>query len=98
MPAPPPESEPAMVRTVILPASCVRGAAFPMRDVLKLVRDLQRRKARERRSLVVLEGRRLVEDALEAGAKIEALLLAEDADAEPLGARATAAGIDVQRV
>jgi RNA methyltransferase, TrmH family len=69
-----------------------------MRDVLKLVRDLQRRKARERRSLVVLEGRRLVEDALAGGARIEALLLAADADAEALGARAQAAGIDMQSV
>ena len=69
-----------------------------MRDVLKLVRDLQRRKARERRSLVVLEGRRLVEDALAGGARIEALLLAADADAEALGARAQAAGIDMQSI
>ena len=44
-----------------------------------LLRDLQRRKARERRGLVVAEGRRLVEDALEAGAKFEAALVADDA-------------------
>jgi TrmH family RNA methyltransferase len=43
-----------------------------------LLRDLQRRKARERRGLVVAEGRRLVEDALGAGADVVALLLAED--------------------
>jgi TrmH family RNA methyltransferase len=39
-----------------------------------------------------------VEDALAGGARIEALLLAADADAEALGARAQAAGIDVQSV
>lgn len=43
-----------------------------------LLRDLQRRKARERRGLVVAEGRRLVEDALHAGAKLAALLVADD--------------------
>ena len=42
------------------------------------MRDLQRRKARERRGLVVAEGRRLVEDTLQAGAKLTALLVADD--------------------
>ena len=69
-----------------------------MRDVLKLVRDLQRRKARERRSLVLLEGWRLVEDAMGAGAKVVALLAAEGAEADGLIARASAAGIDAQTV
>jgi TrmH family RNA methyltransferase len=69
-----------------------------MRDVLKLVRDLQRRKARERRSLVLLEGWRLVEDALGAGAKIVGLLAAADAEADALIARTAAAGIDAQTV
>ncbi len=45
----------------------------------KLIRDLQRRKARERRGLVLAEGRRLALDALEAGAAVVALLVAEDA-------------------
>jgi TrmH family RNA methyltransferase len=44
-----------------------------------LLRDLQRRKARERRGLVVAEGRRLVEDAFRAGAKVTAMLVADDA-------------------
>lgn len=44
-----------------------------------LVRDLQRRKAREKRSLIVAEGRRLVEDALESGAPIEGILVSDDA-------------------
>src|SRR5258707_826825 len=69
-----------------------------MRDVLKVVRDLQRRKARERRSLVILEGWRLVEDAMAAGAKVVGLLAAADAEADALIARATAAGIDAQQV
>jgi RNA methyltransferase, TrmH family len=43
-----------------------------------LLRDLQRRKARERRGLVVAEGRRLVMDALEAGVNVKALLVAAD--------------------
>ena len=44
-----------------------------------LVRDLQRRKARERRGLVVAEGRRLVEDALESGAKVAGIIVSDDA-------------------
>lgn len=66
--------------------------------MLKLVRDLQRRKARERRSLVLLEGWRLVEDAMGGGAKIVGLLAASDAEADALIARTTAAGIDAQTV
>ena len=50
-----------------------------------LLRDLQRRKARERRGLVVAEGRRLVEDALDAGAKVAALLVADDVQAQTAG-------------
>jgi TrmH family RNA methyltransferase len=46
-----------------------------------LIRDLQRRKARERRGLVVAEGRRLVEDALDSGARVVAVLAADDAAA-----------------
>jgi TrmH family RNA methyltransferase len=64
------------------------------RNILKLVRDLQRRKARERRGLVVLEGRRLVEDAARAGAALEALLVAEDAAAD----FAAAVGVPLQSV
>jgi TrmH family RNA methyltransferase len=47
-----------------------------------LLRDLQRRKARERRGLVVAEGRRLVEDALASGAKVVGVLAADDAGAQ----------------
>jgi len=68
MPAPPPESDPAMVRAI-----CMAG------NLHTLLRDLHRRKARERRGLVVAEGRRLVEDVLAAGAKVTAVLVADDA-------------------
>jgi TrmH family RNA methyltransferase len=68
------------------------------RNVLKLVRDLQRRKARERRELVILEGQRLVQDALEGGARLVAALAADDAGATALLARAHAAGADVETV
>ena len=68
------------------------------RNVLKLVRDLQRRKARERRELVILEGQRLVNDALEGGAHLVAALAADDAGATELLNRARAAGADVETV
>jgi len=68
------------------------------RNVLKLVRDLQRRKARERRELVVLEGTRLVSDALEGGARLVAALAADDAGAATLLHRAQQAGADIETV
>jgi TrmH family RNA methyltransferase len=64
-----------------------------------LIRDLQRRKARERRDLVVAEGRRLVADALASGVPVRAVLAAEDAatgPAAPLLADATARGIPTE--
>ncbi len=65
-----------------------------------LVRDLQRRKARERRDLVVAEGRRLVADALASGAKIRGLIAADDAEAEAaaLADDAAGKGLSVERV
>ena len=44
-----------------------------------LIRDLQRRKARERRGLIVAEGRRLVGDALQSGVPIAGVLVSDDA-------------------
>jgi RNA methyltransferase, TrmH family len=64
-----------------------------------LLRDLQRRKARERRGLVVAEGRRLVADALAAGAAVRAVLAAEDVAAGPVAtllAEARSRGIPVE--
>ena len=57
-----------------------------MGNLHSLIRDLQRRKARERRGLVVAEGRRLVADALASGAAVRAVLAADDVAA---GAAAT---------
>ena len=48
-------------------------------NIPKLVRELQRRKGREERGMVVAEGRRLVADVLESGRAIEAILFADDA-------------------
>ena len=70
-----------------------------MGNLHSLLRDLQRRKARERRGLVVAEGRRLVADALAAHAKVRAVLAADDvADGPvaPLLAEARARGIAVE--
>ena len=71
--------------------------AVTPRNVIRLVRDLQRRKARERRDMVVLEGRRLVEDALAGGARIVGLLVSDHAAAgastTPLLDQARQAGI-----
>jgi TrmH family RNA methyltransferase len=64
-----------------------------------LLRDLQRRKARERRGLVVAEGRRLVADALAAGAAVRAVLAADDVaegPVAPLLAEARSRGIAVE--
>jgi TrmH family RNA methyltransferase len=65
-----------------------------------LLRDLQRRKARERRGLVVAEGRRVVEDALQAGAKVTVLLVADDVQEQASGLLAEAArkGIEAEVV
>lgn len=54
-----------------------------MGNLHSLIRDLQRRKARERRGLVVAEGRRLVADALASGAVVKAVLAADDVAAGP---------------
>lgn len=67
-----------------------------MGNLHSLIRDLQRRKARERRGLVVAEGRRLVADALASGAAVKAVLAADDVaagPAAPLLADAQARGI-----
>ena len=57
-----------------------------MGNLHSLIRDLQRRKARERRGLVVAEGRRLVADALAGGARVRAVLAAVDAAEGPVAA------------
>jgi TrmH family RNA methyltransferase len=59
-------------------------------NLYALVRDLQRRKARERRGLVVAEGRRLVEDALAGGANVVGVIVADDAGERAALVRAAA--------
>lgn len=70
-----------------------------MGNLHSLIRDLQRRKARERRGLVVAEGRRLVAEALGAGVPVRAVVAADDAAQGPaaaLLAEATARGIPTE--
>lgn len=70
-----------------------------MSNLHSLLRDLQRRKARERRGLVVAEGRRLVADVLAARANVRAVLAADDVAegaVAPLLAEARARGIAVE--
>jgi len=78
------------------------GDAVTPRNVVKLVRDLQRRKARERRELVLLEGRRLVADALNGGARVVAVLASDHVehapDVGPLVAKARQSGASVEVV
>jgi RNA methyltransferase, TrmH family len=50
------------------------------------IRDLQRRKARERRGLALLEGVRLVEEALGATVPLRGVVAADDLDRTPRGA------------
>jgi TrmH family RNA methyltransferase len=64
-----------------------------------LLRDLQRRKARERRGLVVAEGRRLVADALASRAAVRAVLAVDEVaegPVAPLLADARSRGIPVE--
>lgn len=63
------------------------------RNLHSLIRDLQRRKARERRGLVVAEGRRLIEDVLAAGSTVVGVLAADDV-AEKAAAPILAAAVD----
>jgi TrmH family RNA methyltransferase len=66
------------------------------RNLHSLIRDLQRRKARERRGLVVAEGLRLVADLLASGAAVRGLVVADDVADGPASAvleRARAQGI-----
>lgn len=54
-------------------------------NLLRLARDLQRRKARRRRRLALAEGARLVRDALDAGVSVRGVLIAPAFEASPLG-------------
>jgi TrmH family RNA methyltransferase len=69
------------------------------RNLHSLIRDLQRRKARERRGLVLAEGLRLAQDAVASGVEVVALLAADDVAGGAAAALLDAArqrGIEVQ--
>jgi TrmH family RNA methyltransferase len=70
-------------------------------NLLTLIRDLHRRKARERRGLVVAEGRRLVADVLASGAQVRGILASDaapPATLDPILAAAAQRGVAVERV
>lgn len=54
-------------------------------NLVKLVGNLQQRKARRRRKLTVIEGLRLVEDALESGVSIRGALISRSLSTSPRG-------------
>src|SRR5262245_23079751 len=76
MPAPPPESEPAIVRAI----------RIVMQSLETLVRDLKRKRGRERRGLALAEGVRLVEEVLASGLQVRAALVSPALEATPRGA------------
>jgi TrmH family RNA methyltransferase len=76
MPAPPPESEPAIVRAI----------RIVMQSLETLVRDLKLKRGRERRGLALAEGVRLVEEVLAAGVQVRAASVSPALEATPRGA------------
>ena len=70
--------------------------------LLSTIRDLHRRKGRERRGLALAEGIRLVEEMLAAGAPCKGAVVAPALDATPRGARLrhalVAAGVPLEAV
>src|SRR5260370_38905040 len=52
--------------------------AIATNNLQSMIRDLQRRKARDRRGLALVEGVRLVEEALNAGLTLKGVLVAPD--------------------
>ncbi|MGH7533739.1 MAG: TrmH family RNA methyltransferase [Gemmatimonadales bacterium] len=71
-----------------------------MSALLSTIRDLHRRKARERRALALAEGIRLVEEALAAGVRITGVVAGPALDAMPRGkallAALTAAKVPIE--
>ncbi len=64
-------------------------------NIPKLVRELSRRKGREERGMLVAEGYRLVTDVLHSGAKIEAMLAADDVAQDSLFEAARALRVEL---
>jgi len=70
--------------------------------LLSTIRDLHRRKGRERRNLALAEGVRLVEEMLAAGAACKGVAVSPSLDSTPRGARLrqrlAAAGIPIEAI
>jgi TrmH family RNA methyltransferase len=96
MPAPPPESEPAIVNAIFILNAQVAVS------LISTIRDLHRRRARERRGLSLAEGVRLVEEALAAGVAVEGAAISPALEATPRGAtlkqRLTREGVRLEAV
>ena len=90
MPAPPLGSDPAI------------DNAIRMSALETLIRDLKRRRGRERRALALAEGVRLVEEAMAAGVPIKGAVISPALEAtrrgETLKGALVAAGIKVEQV
>lgn len=70
-------------------------------NLLTLVRDLHRRKARERRGLLIAEGARLALDALRSGVRVRGIVMSETAAAglaTSIASLAAAQDVAVERV
>lgn len=76
MPAPPPESDPAIVRAIFMTLS---------RSLQALIRQLHQRRGREKNARTLAEGVRLVEEAVAAGVVIQAALVTPGLEATPRG-------------
>ena len=76
MPAPPPESDPAIVRAIFMTLA---------RSLETLIRQLHQRRGREKRALALAEGVRLVEEAVAAKVSIHTALLAPGLETTPRG-------------
>lgn len=76
MPAPPPESDPAIVRAIFMTLS---------RSLQALIRQLDQRRGREKRALTLAEGVRLVEEAAAAGVVIQSALVTPGLETTPRG-------------
>jgi TrmH family RNA methyltransferase len=70
----------------------------PTRARLKLLRSLRRRDARRREGLYLVEGRRLVEEAIRSGAAVEEVLASHAFDDEALLTAAAAHRIRIERI
>jgi TrmH family RNA methyltransferase len=96
MPAPPPESEPAIESAIFILNAQV------LVSLISTIRDLHRRRARERRGLTLAEGIRLLEEALAAGLMVRGAAISPGLEGTPRGAalklRLERAGVPLEPV